>query len=56
MKPVSNFMMYKKNYEMSEKMFLKTMFLICFGLLAIGFVVGDSELRPNNTDNMQNDG
>lgn len=53
MKPVSNFMMYKKNYEMSEK---STMFLICFGLLAIGFVVGDSELRPNNTDNMQNDG
>lgn len=48
-------MMYKKMCEMNPK---STMFLICFGLLAIGFVVGDSsELRPhNNTDNIQNDG
>lgn len=53
MKTVSNFMMCKKIDEMNQK---TTMFLICFGLLAIGFVAGDSELRPNNTDNMQNDG
>lgn len=48
-------MMYKKMCEMNQT---STMFLICFGLLAIGAVAGDSsELRPNNiTDNMQNDG
>lgn len=33
------------------------MFLICFGLLAIGFVVaGDSVPHPENTDDIKNGG
>lgn len=48
--------MYKMISEMNRK---STLFLICFGLLAIGVAAGgdSSELRTNNsTDNMQNDG
>lgn len=34
----------------------RAMFLICFGLLAIGLVAGDGEPHPDHTDIIKNGG
>lgn len=39
-----------------NKMCKKSAFLICLGLLTIGFVIGDSELQPDDANPIKNEG